>query len=215
MVKIEVKTVKLSEIRLKYCPRCKNTKHHAEFHKSGASKDGLHGFCKTCSNERSRKWRSENVERKRESDNAYRRNNIEKILKYDRERTRDPEKRKEAYAKWLANNKERAKEIKKKWEKSHPEQVMDSSRTKRARRKNAIIEKFPAMEIFERDKWVCQFCGKKVSKKIKWPDPLSPSLDHIIPISKGGSHERKNTQLAHLGCNMHASTGGIKQMRLL
>ena len=28
-----------------------------------------------------------------------------------------------------------------------------------------------------------------------------PTLDHIIPLSKGGSHTWDNVQLAHMGCN--------------
>jgi 5-methylcytosine-specific restriction endonuclease McrA len=92
--------------------------------------------------------------------------------------------------------------------------VMDISRRKRAQRKNAIIEKFSAAEIYERDHWTCQLCHKPVNKKLHWPNPMSPTLDHIIPISKGGAHERRNTQLAHARCNMKASNRGIKQIRL-
>lgn len=56
-------------------------------------------------------------------------------------------------------------------------------------------------EIFEACKWICQLCGQKVNKKLKFPNPMSPSLDHIIPLSKGGAHIESNCQLAHLSCN--------------
>lgn len=56
--------------------------------------------------------------------------------------------------------------------------------------------------IYKRDKWKCGICGGKVNKHLKYPHPLSPSLDHIIPLSKGGTHTRENVQLAHLRCNL-------------
>ena len=63
------------------------------------------------------------------------------------------------------------------------------------------VERFKAIEIYERDGWRCGICGKRVNEKLKAPHRMSPSLDHIIPISKGGMHERKNVRLAHYGCN--------------
>lgn len=69
-------------------------------------------------------------------------------------------------------------------------------------------------EIYERDGWVCQLCHKKVNNRLKHPNPFSPSLDHIIPLSKGGPHSRANVHLAHLRCNLRAHTGGVKQIRL-
>jgi hypothetical protein len=85
---------------------------------------------------------------------------------------------------------------------------------RRARKLNATIEKFSLLEIYERDKWRCQICGKKVDRRLKHPNPLSKSLDHIIPLAKGGSHSRANVQLAHLVCNLSIGVGGIKQTRL-
>ena len=49
---------------------------------------------------------------------------------------------------------------------------------------------------------ICAICGKPVDKKIKYPDPLSPCVDHIIPVAKGGHpSDISNLQLAHWACN--------------
>ncbi|MGX7085141.1 HNH endonuclease [Gemella bergeri] len=48
----------------------------------------------------------------------------------------------------------------------------------------------------------CGICGKPVDKSIKYPDPLSPVIDHIIPVAKGGHpSDLDNLQLAHFHCN--------------
>ena len=48
---------------------------------------------------------------------------------------------------------------------------------------------------------VCGICGQPIDKSIKYPDPLSPTVDHIIPCAKGGSDELDNLQIAHRKCN--------------
>ncbi len=53
---------------------------------------------------------------------------------------------------------------------------------------------------------ICGICGKPVDKKIKPPAPLSPCIDHIIPIAKGGHpSDIENLQLAHWVCNRQKS----------
>lgn len=63
-------------------------------------------------------------------------------------------------------------------------------------------------KLAARDNNICKICGKKVN----WKDFKStgktiicgdkyPSIDHIIPISKGGTHSWDNVQLAHRYCN--------------
>ena len=49
---------------------------------------------------------------------------------------------------------------------------------------------------------VCAICGRPVNFDLKFPDPWSPTVDHIIPIAKGGNPaDIANMQLAHLQCN--------------
>lgn len=49
---------------------------------------------------------------------------------------------------------------------------------------------------------VCALCGKPVDFSLKYPNPWSATIDHIIPIDKGGHpSDLENMQLAHFRCN--------------
>ena len=53
---------------------------------------------------------------------------------------------------------------------------------------------------------MCGICGKPVDFDMKYPHPLSPCIDHIILIAKGGHpSDRDNLQLAHWCCNRQKS----------
>lgn len=42
---------------------------------------------------------------------------------------------------------------------------------------------------------ICAICGKKII-------PVSDaSIDHIVPLCRGGTNKHKNLQLAHASCN--------------
>lgn len=85
--------------------------------------------------------------------------------------------------------------------------------TKEVRRRkridNALIDKNISLKrLYKRDGGVCQICGEKCD----WSDhqykgryfiagKAYPSIDHIIPLSKGGEHSWDNIQLAHFSCN--------------
>lgn len=73
---------------------------------------------------------------------------------------------------------------------------------RRARAAGAsVIEIFDRFEIFERDGYRCQICGELAVIDGNPFDPLSATVDHIVPLSRGGSHCRTNAQCAHLACN--------------
>ena len=49
---------------------------------------------------------------------------------------------------------------------------------------------------------VCGICGEPVDFSLKFPNPMSPTVDHIIPVAKGGHpSDIGNLQLAHFRCN--------------
>lgn len=79
----------------------------------------------------------------------------------------------------------------------------------------AIGVRFLDRDIYERDRWVCQLCGKRIHKGKKAPHPLSPSIDHIVPLSKGGQHGWANVQAAHFICNSTKGAKLIGQLRLV
>lgn len=72
---------------------------------------------------------------------------------------------------------------------------------RRAQRREAPFDMFDPFDIYDRDGWVCKLCGDPVDRGARFPAPLSVSLDHIVPLSKGGHHTRQNVQCAHLLCN--------------
>ncbi|GAG45546.1 unnamed protein product [marine sediment metagenome] len=93
-------------------------------------------------------------------------------------------------------------EYQKIWEQTNPEKCREKSRKRRALKYKTQIEPINEKVVYLRDGWTCQHCKKRVNKKFKWPHPMSRSLDHIIPLSQGGTHTYGNIQVAHLGCNL-------------
>lgn len=74
--------------------------------------------------------------------------------------------------------------------------------------------------VFRRDGWRCQLCGRKVkrtsvrSKATGRLHPRTASLDHIVPLRRGGPHEEANCQCACLSCNVRKNARLIGQLRL-
>lgn len=72
---------------------------------------------------------------------------------------------------------------------------------RRAQKRAVPVESFRHGDVYERDGWVCQLCTRPVEASVSYPDPMSASLDHVVPLSIGGHHVWDNVQLAHLDCN--------------
>lgn len=76
-------------------------------------------------------------------------------------------------------------------------------------------ERFDPVEIFERDNWICQLCGRKTDHRLRGEKlPLAPELDHIIPLARGGVHARWNVQCACQECNKRKWANPLGQLRL-
>jgi len=59
-------------------------------------------------------------------------------------------------------------------------------------------------KLVKRHSGICQLCGKPVDKMDRRDGHIGywyPTIDHVIPISAGGSHTWDNVQLAHMICN--------------
>lgn len=86
----------------------------------------------------------------------------------------------------------------------------------RARFHGVAYEPISLRRVLIRDGWKCGICCKPISRAAKWPDLMCPSLDHVVPMSKGGPHLYANVQAAHFMCNSVKSDGSAgEQLRLL
>lgn len=86
--------------------------------------------------------------------------------------------------------------------------------TRRARKRAVAYETVRPHEVFARDAYRCGLCGKRCSSTATVPHPRAPTLDHIIPLSKGGEHTMRNVQCACFKCNVTKSDTPQGQMRL-
>jgi 5-methylcytosine-specific restriction endonuclease McrA len=77
---------------------------------------------------------------------------------------------------------------------------------RRCRRYKREYRRIDPMRIFERDYWLCQICLAPVDKDVAFPDQLAATLDHIVPLSRGGDHIESNLQTAHWACNSMKSS---------
>lgn len=57
-------------------------------------------------------------------------------------------------------------------------------------------------EVFDSHGWICHLCENKIDPRATRDDWMRVTLDHLIPLSRGGTHTRDNVKPAHWKCNM-------------
>lgn len=56
-----------------------------------------------------------------------------------------------------------------------------------------------------RTKPPCALCGEPIDYHLPSPHPDSFTIDHIVPLTRGGTDEPSNIQTAHRRCNLAKS----------
>lgn len=196
----------------KICTKCGIEKPSSAFFKLSVSADGLNSNCKAClklytagRKDKYDAWRKDNRARLVAQDNERNKNPIRKKYKCDRERERrlaNPELHSQKQRESYQRNKEKRRAEKKQFRIEHPDIIRNRNRRRKAVLRGAKTEAYRDVDIFERDKWVCGICSLLIDKNLKHPDNMSRSIDHIVPISKGGMDCPDNVQAAHLVCNI-------------
>lgn len=89
--------------------------------------------------------------------------------------------------------------------KRHP-----TSHRARARRAGVEYKAVTPLEIFQRDGWKCQICGRKTPKKHRGTTrATAPELDHVVPLAMKGNHTPDNLQCACRDCNIKKGGNNI------
>lgn len=98
---------------------------------------------------------------------------------------------------WRDQNPERWREIR-----------SEQRQRRRAREHNAYVKPVDRKQVFALDGYVCHLCGKGCDKTKTVPHHQAPTVDHVIPLAAGGTHEPANCRTAHFICNARKSNGG-------
>ena len=176
----------------KACKKCEKELPLDSFYKGKTYKGGYRPKCKECSSEA---YYFAKRDEKRQKAAQYRLENREKVSEAARKhREENAEKIREYYRQWYAANSEKKRESVKLYRQDRPDQYRGYRHTRRVRLAEGECSLTNAQweEVKLRYKHKCAYCGKK-------PEKLT--MDHVIPISKGGSHSADNIVPACLTCN--------------
>jgi 5-methylcytosine-specific restriction endonuclease McrA len=55
--------------------------------------------------------------------------------------------------------------------------------------------------LVARDGTDCGWCGQPLDMALTYPHRMYRTIDHVVPLSKGGEHSMDNTRLLHWTCN--------------
>lgn len=157
----------------RWCTGCKQIRSVAEFGTNRSREGGFSAECKACSRRRRREY----VQAHKDIEAAAARRRYEA----------DPEKHRQQARDWRRRN---------------PDAVRAATAARRARRLKATTELVSPAEVFARDAWCCGICGQQIDPLVRYPSLESASIDHVLPLIRGGSHSMDNVQAAHLSCNL-------------
>jgi len=190
---------------VKTCNVCGETKPLPDFVPRKEARDGYRGTCRVCWRERTRlasqRWRERHPEQAAES---YR-NWLEKNREYDRERCNrydatNREKRRQARAKSRKENPEHHRALNKAWREANIEKARAACLAYYHRKRSSSdLDKSTDAYVAWLMLQNCFYCGAKGKM----------TIDHVIPISRGGKHVADNIVPACQSCN---SSKGAKPL---
>ena len=191
---------------MKRCRSCKETKGVTEFSRMRLAKDGLQYDCKACN----KAYRVANADRKKAYQHIYYRANREKLIAYWAEyREKYPEKVIAAQRAAYARDPEKHRAYSRRYRKENPEVVRQLNEKRRSLERGAqVSERINRRVVWEREGGRCHICDKHVPYK-------RATLDHLIPLSKGGDHTYLNVRIAHGPCNSRRGAGRLPAQLLL
>lgn len=103
--------------------------------------------------------------------------------------------------KWFSSTNKRKTYCSTKCGDKHDNRLKEMRRRKRIRRNGKIDWDISVERLVKRDNGICYLCGEKVKVNANTNDDYYPSIEHVLPISKGGTHTWNNVKLAHRICN--------------
>lgn len=192
---------------MKVCNRCKKELPKTEFHKDRNKKDGLSTLCKQCR----RQWAIENKELRREYSRKYSQENKE----WEKERRRrarkaNPELYRESFRRWKENNPEKMKAHKKRdYEKNSEAYKMRSLKYRQQRKQQGMFE-FSIedwREILKEFNNKCAYCGANGEEGLR----KGLQLEHVVPITAGGTYEKSNIVPACPSCNLSKHNKSLQE----
>lgn len=113
--------------------------------------------------------------------------------------------------KWRSKNKEKLKEYKLKYKKKYPHKLSEYRRNRRAKQLNTVSEPYTTEQVLEMYGNNCHICNEPIDLEApRWTYQdgweMGLHIDHLIPLSKGGSDTIDNVRPAHGVCNLRKGT---------
>jgi 5-methylcytosine-specific restriction endonuclease McrA len=197
---------------MKFCKKCSTEKPSSEFSKATREKDGLQPKCKSCDAD----YRRVNSAKIKEYIAIYRSENALKIGEVVREyqavhKDRLSEKRDEYYIvnkpsilekmrAYHSENKDRIADQHKQYRSANKALIANHARRRRAKVKGAEGSHTAddVLKILESQRRRCATCNKKLSDSGK----AKYHIDHVMPLSKGGTNWPSNLQMLCPSCNL-------------
>ena len=150
---------------------------------------------------RTAQWGKENPDKRREAVSKWRSSNPEKVKQRTVEWVAEHQKEILAYRE---RNKDKTRERRKKWQESNREKTRASWRRHKSRKLNAPGQHHTPEDV--KRLFLVQW-GIRASPYCNEP-LVSYHVDHVMPLSRGGSNGPENIQLLCVSCNTskHART---------